>query len=1064
MALDFQTVDVRFTQGLDTHDQPKLVIPGKWATLRNAALDQDGTPQRRDGIAPLVAAAVGNGLATYNKELLVVNGGAVSSVSTGGVDQVKTVSGRLGYVGISKQEIRGSTTKLDSCDMAIGDGYACYVWLEMSPDVTSTVIGLRYSVVDETTGTLLIANEPLINSATAFSPRVVFAGNAFFIFFYETAGADSLRCGVVLTSAPSVPPGTVVSLVSSANLSPRNLDAFSIDGTFATVVYGWADGSTSVRALSVTQTLGLPAVSAGPTNLISEAQLPIANLCGLACVASSPTLGGIFTLGFGATAASGVAGVTVDNNLVVVIGATQLYATGPVVNGPCHITATVFGGNFWIFTDNQSSYSTAALTPLRALGAVTPTLGAPAVSANASSSASFGFGATDPSGPQGPWIAGKAFATSTGLFLPVCVINNYANGGGAANNPRVLNEQNTFFVMEINTTTGVGTVVAKALYGTYGVVAISGLPPRVSTPSSTPAVASGGFAVACTEAGRLSLIGGRNASAVGVVRLGLAPNTTVAPIRAQLGETAYLAGGSISAYDGGITEFGFNLFPEGIDVEVVNGAGTMTDGVHQVVVVAEWVDNAGQRVQSAPCLAVSVTTVGGNDALRIRCPSLLLTQKTGVMFVPYITQAGGLTFNRAVTNAAGGGGTPNNQAAAFTTLADITLPDADYASNELLYTQPNQAGTTLPNVAPGPSNAVAVIQNRLFFDRADQAGQFGFSQQYINNLGLQCNEQLGGSVDVTAGRIVGFSGLDEKVIIFCERKPYVVYGSGPNAAGGFSNYSDPQEIPSDVGCSEARSILRMPEGIIFKSPKGWYLLGRDLGVQYIGEGVAAFDGNNVTSAVLLEDRQQCRFSSLSGSQLIYDYAVSGGQWSTAVYRRTGSGGASYAVRDAAWWPTLGVYVSVSLVDGLNQDTPGVFLDQPGASTPAAIAVTMQTSWLRMSIINGFQRVRRMFLTGTSPNAPTSTLVVTVDFDDAYGLIAPGSYSFTVAYGTMFPTFTVGLPVDLRHHMVTQKCKSVAFTFVDTPTTANPSGVNFQALSLELGMKRGVRKLPAAQST
>ena len=66
--------------------------------------------------------------------------------------------------------------------------------------------------------------------------------------------------------------------------------------------------------------------------------------------------------------------------------------------------------------------------------------------------------------------------------------------------------------------------------------------------------------------------------------------------------------------------------------------------------------------------------------------------------------------------------------------------------------------------------------------------------------------------------------------------------------------------------------------------------------------------------------------------------------------------------------------------------------------------------------------------------------------------------------SMFPTFTVGNPVDFRHSLQHQKCKSVAFTFVDTPTVGNPSGVNFQDLSLELGLKRGLKKLPAAQST
>ena len=57
MALNFQTVDVKFTKGLDTKTQAKLVIPGKWQQLENCTLEDNGTPQRRDGSIALVAAA-----------------------------------------------------------------------------------------------------------------------------------------------------------------------------------------------------------------------------------------------------------------------------------------------------------------------------------------------------------------------------------------------------------------------------------------------------------------------------------------------------------------------------------------------------------------------------------------------------------------------------------------------------------------------------------------------------------------------------------------------------------------------------------------------------------------------------------------------------------------------------------------------------------------------------------------------------------------------------------------------------------------------------------------------
>jgi hypothetical protein len=41
---------------------------------------------------------------------------------------------------------------------------------------------------------------------------------------------------------------------------------------------------------------------------------------------------------------------------------------------------------------------------------------------------------------------------------------------------------------------------------------------------------------------------------------------------------------------------------------------------------------------------------------------------------------------------------------------------------------------------------------------------------------------------------------------------------------------------------------------------------------------------------------------------------------------------------------------------------------------------------------------------------------------------------------------------------------VAFTFLETPSLLQPAGVAFQAMSMKIGVKRGLRKLPAAQGT
>lgn len=1057
-GLDFQTVDVKFDQGLDTKTQAKLVLPCKWNQLQNVTLSKDNTPRRRDGITPLVSSANGNGLATYNNQLLVVNGSAVSSVSTASTPAVANpVSGLLGYVGVSKTEVRRSTGMQDSLDCATGGGYTCYVWRDLTGAAVQT--GINCTVVDETTGTQLQANATVATTTTGFCPRVVFAGSAFFIFWID---GTFLRCRVIQTSAPTAI-GAATALINSASLADLSFDACAFGTNSALVVYGWADGVTSLRSIRVTQAAAVPSIAAGPTNLVTQASHAIATLTAVTCATFSNVLAGAFAMW---STTSDVTGVTINGSWAVVTPMNQL--TFPaVVAGNNHLTATQDpSGNVRVYCDQQAAWGTNALSQISAV-VVNSTLATTAFP-TVLNSASFATAATDPAGPSGPWIAGKAFSTSANVFLPVCVMSNYqgTSFSAPAGTHVTNNMQNTFFLLDVTSTTS-AAVVAKALYGAYGVATINNNAPRVSTPCSAPALASGGFALACTERTLLSFVGGFNVSPTGVVRLTLTPNPTQAPIRAQLGESAYFAGGSMTAYDGsGLSEVGFPLFPEGVSVEVVAAGGAMTAGVHQVCVIYEWIDNAGQRGQAAPSLAVSATTAA-NDRLRVRVPTLLLSQKTGVKIVAYITQAAGLSFNRVGTVTAGSAGTDNDTTVAFVTLPLIDQADSVYAGNELLYNQPNQAGTTLVNNAPGPCSVLGAHQNRLWFDRSDQAGAFGYSQQYVNNLGLQFNETLGGMVDASAGAFTGFQELDEKEIIFCQRKIYAVFGSGPTPSGGFSNYSDPQEIPSDVGCSEPRSILKMPHGIIFKSAKGWYLLGRDLTTRYIGAGVASDDADSVSSAVLLEDRQECRFT-ISGatnshSSLTYDYWRD--QWSTSqMLYNNGAGSFVYLMADSIWWPTISRYVHVSTSLGLNKDTPGVFLDV-GTGGSQAITTTARTGWLHVGTLAGYQRIRWMFLTGTSGSdtaGPTSSLVVSVDFDDMYDGVAPGAYSFSTAMGTAFPNYVAGQSIDLRHKLIRQKCKSVAFTFTDAPI-GSAVGANFQALTLEIGRKRGLSKLPATQS-
>lgn len=1076
-GLDYQLASVIFDKGLDTHNQKKLVVPGKWNVLNNLTLQENGTPIRRDGVTNLVAGRTGNGLATYNNQLLAIDGEDVYSVSKA-LSTANQVSGAHGFVGIAKKEIQRSIGMQDSVDVAVGsstssatNNLTCYVWREKT--ATATVTGVNVALFDESTGTVLIQNTQMRTNAAVFCPRVVFCPNVManggtFYIFYNQGG--NLYGRSITTAAPTTL--TAEALLVFGGVAGINFDccAFGtatapVGATGAMVSFVTTVAPNSVLTMMVDGG-ATPTVSAGPTAIFTAANITAANICAITCVPFSAALAATFIYGFAGDPLSGVAGATINAAFAVVTAETLINIVTPTVNNPCHITASVVGSIFRVAWDERSSWSTANSLPLYSIR-VSSVMAQSGASLAPILSSSFAGAATDPAGPRGPYISGKAFTSGGRVLLPIEVLENYqALAATKANN----NQQSTCFILDIGGTAELDTkgIVGKALYGAVGVATINNNPPVVAQPCSTPALGDGSFAYGTTERTLLSFVGGFNISPTGVVRLTLTPNTTQAPIKAQLGESTYLSGGMVTNFDGvRVQEHPFHLFPEGINVEVVNAAGTMTDGVHLVVCIYEWVDHAGQRHQSAPSLPVSATCAGGNDALRVRVPTLHCTQLTTlgeVKVVAYITQAGGLTFNRVGTVGAGAAGTDNDPTAAYVTLPDITQPDAEYAVNEVLYNQPLLAGTTLPNLGPPPTDAVWTHGGRLFFNQADQPGLLGYSQPYTNNLGLQFNPALALTWPIgEGGTFKAGAELDEKNIVFCSRKLYVSYGTGPNLAGNFSNYSDLQAINSDVGCSDARSVLSMPQGIIFKSAKGFYLLGRDLSVRYIGEGVAEFDSYTITGAVLLEDRHECRFgtNSTAHPQLIYSY-LGEGQWSTNSYVD-----ATYVTRDALWWPTQGQYVAIDATYGVQTDWSNKYDSFSG--TGRGIAWTARTSFLHLVALGGFQRARWLFLTGVSQaanpmggNSPQSDFKFDVYLSDVYTAAA---YSFTVDLNTI--SFASPLDtVDLRHKIESQKCKSIAFQFTDTPTLSEgQSGYQMdgiQALTLEVGLRRGTMKLAAAQ--
>jgi hypothetical protein len=1108
VPLDFQTVDVKFTKGQDTRTQRKLVLPGTWDSLINLSLSEDGTPQRRDGAQPLLGSQVGNGLAARDDELVVVSAGAASTVSaTAGASVAKQLPGALPYVDVLKAEVDFTTGYHDSLDVAYGDGFACYVWRDLSSSMGSAAI--KCTLIDLASGAKLVNATTLNSAGTPTTPRVVFANNAFFVFYVLASLGNGLMCRVIQTSAPSTV-GAETTIDSSASLSTENIDACTLNLRSGTqvgclVAYRWTDGVTSLRAVVVKNTGTTPSADVGPVNALTEANVTVASIQGVA-VAPFSTLNaaGVFLVKqAGGVIAGGLVGVVLDTALSVTAGPSNIDATVPAAATATHVTACSVGNSSMaVFFDQQCSYGAAAFRPLR--GKVTnTTLGSVVAASTVLSSACFRVNNAEASGPQGPFIAGKVFRVNTSVYLPVCVLENFnrltLNANVSFTDPTTgvaqgstLSSQCAFYLLDVSAfvnATGAATnfvLAAGALYRTLGLVdlTLGGNPPTVQTPCSVSGpTTDGGYIIALQERGRLELVRGLNLTPVGISGITLTPRTTSGAVSAQLGESTYFAGGMLGAYDSKqVLEQGFPMFPEGCSAVVVaSGLGNgLTVGVHQVVFVYEWTDGGGNRWQSAPSLPVTVTVVNANDQINCLVPTTQLPASAGynanisqLSIVAYMTTASGLVLYRCPSSLVAP--TLNNTGASTVSYV-IGIPtgwtDAQLSGNEQLYTQPLLTGSTLPNIAPGPASALSVGQNRLWFLKADQPFAYGFSQALSANTGLQFNDQLGGTLPHESGGGVAIAMLDEKVIIFGKRRIYVVAGSPPDSSGANGTLQAPMDIQSDVGCSDARSVLgELPGGILFKAEQGWHMLGRDLSVTYVGTGVAAYDSQGIRSAVLMGDRKEARFVTDAGAVLVFSTLQPEPTWSVFVYGNSTptlpQPVSGEAIADAVWWPALERFVWVSTTRGLNNDVPGVLFDSIGPGPINSVVTTLaRTGFLKPGALEGYQRVRRLYGTATGTNTTSSTLRITIYFDDAYdatGNLVEITFFNTLALATSAPSVE---SIDFRHIIANlQKCKSIAFMFQDTPADTNHNGLTgLQAIALEIGLKSGVRRLPAAQSS
>jgi hypothetical protein len=479
------------------------------------------------------------------------------------------------------------------------------------------------------------------------------------------------------------------------------------------------------------------------------------------------------------------------------------------------------------------------------------------------------------------------------------------------------------------------------------------------------------------------------------------------------------------SYSGaGLREHGFAVSPAGVTAVASNGAGTLTSNAsYSYRVYNERVDKEGRRTLSSTAAVVTVATGASDDTVTLTAPTYSHHTRVPeaaaqissyyVQLAYYRTEADGSIFYRV-----GAKRLSLDPTSDTTTIVD-TSPDSAINTNE----QDPYAGGELTNAPFPPLSYAAAGVDRIWGIKAEDRRALVYTKLLGVNDYWEHNETLEVSFPEDL-RAVGF--VNNLVIGFSDNTIFGFAGAGPDNTGS-GDFGPISVLNNNVGCINEKTLVEIPQGYVFLSHRGFWLLDRGLNVTFIGSDVMSYNDSTFLSGDVLREKNQVAFTTSTGVVLIYDYEQR--VWS--VY--TGLTGVSAA----AWQGKHAILTSTGVV---KVEEEGVFTDD---GTPVLMA--WETGDIKFNTLQGFGRLYDVYLLGEE-HTPTS---FTFEFAKDYNELLPArTYN-----SSKFPT--------VRIRPKNQKCSSYRLKFRETVSVGTQEGVSLNALSFRVGVKEGAAKKPVS---
>lgn len=1010
MALQKQPVAVNFNQGLDTKTDPWQVQPGKFLTLVNTVFLKGGLLQKRNGFAQLASLpdSTSTYVTTFNGNLTTISNSlnAYSASSSSWLNK--------GYVmpmDLSTQPlIRNNTNQSQVDSVTSSNGFICMAYT----DVTTAGTKYKYAVADSTTGQNIIAPTDFVPTSGTVngSPRVFLLANNF-IIVYSTS-TSHLQYVAINASNP-----TSASAAVDITTSYTGVSTVAFDGVVANnilyLAWNGNDGGGAIRMTYISSNLVQGTAITG-TVVANGKSATIVGVCA-DITQSTP----VIWVSFYTTAGTAGYVLAVNPSLASVLAATSIIASGTMLNITCSAQDMVCT----VFFEKSNTYSYGASLATNIVQTVTVT------------QAGVVGSITDVLRSVG--LASKSFIYNEAIYVLVAYSSPY---------------QPTYFL-----TTSAGKIVSKLAYSNGGGYLTLGLPAVtvIDTTANVPYLRKD-FVTSVNKDTNvptgIQTAGVYSQTGIDVATFDF---TSVALTTSEIGQNLHLSGAIVMAYDGySAVEQGFNVYPDNVIVTTSAAGGSIAASTYYYQATYEWSDNQGNIFRSAPSIPVSIVTTGSTSTNTIKVPTLRLTYKTAnpVKIVLYRWSLLQQSYYQVTSLTAP---TMNDLTIDSVTITD-TAADATILGNSLIYT----TGGVLENVAPPASAVTALFKSRLFLVDAEDRNLLWYSKQVLQGTPVEMSDLQTIYVAPTTaaqgdtGPMTALGALDDKLIIFKKNAIYYIAGTGPDATGANNDFSEPVFVTSTVGCDNQNSIVFMPNGLMFQSDKGIWLIDRNLLTTYLGAPVEAFNSDRVLSALNIPGTNQVRFTLSSGTTLMYDYYY--GQWGSFE----GIDGISSTL-----WESLHTFINDR--GEVYQESEGEYLD---GSIPVNISFT--TGWMNVGGLQGFERAYFFYILGQYFTPHRLTVGVAYDYNSSVTqstVITPNNYAGTYGSDTIYGGGSpYGGPGDVEQWRIffeRQKCQafqiSVTESFDSSLGAAAGQGLTISGLNLIVGIKGSYPRLGASVS-